>query len=219
MFIINLIHLQNVLSKSLLIDCHWYLSELLIEIQLLVRKRVWCIFSSDFLWLYCTAPACSQNACYSWHILLWGWEQCSGKLTWLKLCSDIKHEDPLVIAKVVSLIWLVLRWHGILWASFVISHKYSWKDHFQRRRNWSPQTCSAPFVLRGKAGESQGNSVRSWSILTLKQKETEKATTRKSYLVKWVKNLQWEYDFLLKSHVTESQLLKIPQCKTLKLCC
>jgi len=205
--IINPIHLQNFLSKSLLIDYHWYLSELLIEIQLLVRKTVWCIFSLDFLWLYCTAPACSQNACYSCHILLWGWEQCSGKLTWLKLCSDIKHEDPLVIAKVVSLIRLVLQWHGILWTSFVISRKYSWKDYFRGRSNW---TRSLPFALRGRGGESQGNSSRLWSILALKQKETGKATTRKSCLLKWVKNLLWEYDFLLKIHVTESELFKNP---------
>lgn len=208
MIVINLIHLQNVFSKSLLIDCHWYLLELLIEIQLLVRKTIWCIFILDIVWLYCTAPACSQNACYSCHILLWGWEQCSGKVTWLKLCSDIKHEDPLVIAKVVSLIWLVLWWHGILWTSFVIFSKYSWKDHFQRRRNWSLQTCSAPFVLRGRAGESHGNSSRSWSILALKWKETGKAMTRKSCFWKWVKNLQWEHDFLRKIYVTESQLLQ-----------
>lgn len=147
MIIINLIHLQNVFSKSLLIDCRWYFSELLIEIQLLVRKTVWFIFSLDFLCPYCTAPAYSQNACYICHILLWGWEQCSGKRTWLILCSDIKHEDPPVIAKVVSLIWLVLQWHGILWMSFVISHTYSWKNHFQRRHNWSLWTYSAPFTL------------------------------------------------------------------------
>lgn len=149
MIIINLIHLQNVLSKSLLIDCHWYLSGSLMEIQLLVRETGWRIFSLDFLGLYCAAPACSPNACYSCHILLWGWEQCSGKLTWLKWCSDIKREDPLVIAKVVSLIWLALRWHGILWTSFVISHKHSRKAHFQRRRDWSPRTRLGEELGRG----------------------------------------------------------------------
>lgn len=194
----------------LLIDCHWYLSELLTENQLSVRKTVWCVFSLAFPGLYCAAPACSQNACYSCHILLWGWERCSGKLTSLRLCSDIKHEDPLVIAKAVSLIWLVLRWHGVLWMSFVISGKYSWNDPLQRRRNWSPWTCSAPFMLKGRAGKSQGSSSRLSSILALKEKDVGKVSTGKSCLLKWVRHLQWEYGFLLKISVSESQLLKKP---------
>lgn len=101
------------------------------------------------------------------------------------------------------------------WTPFVLPHQRFWKDPAERRRGQSLRALPAPSLLGGGAGKCPEFMVS----IGFKIKRNSKGSNQEFLPSEMGKSCQWESDFLLKSYVTDSQLLKTPHFPTSKLCC